>query len=61
MKAARSPMALLWGRFWGSVFRVNGSGNITAIGIISGIAGTSSVVFTDIYHSYLALLGDLNY
>ncbi len=45
----------------GSVFRVNTNGTILAVGVISGIKGTSSLVFTDLYHTYVALPGDLNY
>lgn len=44
----------------GSVFRVNSSGNIIAVGVVSG-KFNDSVVFTDIWHTYLALPGDLNY
>jgi hypothetical protein len=45
----------------GSVFRENASGNIIAVGVLSGFAGDSSAVFTDLYHTYLALPGDVNY
>ncbi len=45
----------------GSVFRVNTNGTILAVGVVSGIKGTSSLVFTDLYHTYVALPGDLNY
>lgn len=44
----------------GSVFRVDGSGGIIAVGVHSGKIGDSTAAFTDIYHSFLALPGDVN-
>jgi hypothetical protein len=45
----------------GSVFRLDTSGNVIALGTLSGRAGDSSAVFTELYDSWLALPGDLNY
>jgi hypothetical protein len=44
----------------GSVFRVNSSGNIIAVGVESGRVGDSKLIFTDIYHAFLGLPGDVN-
>lgn len=43
----------------GSVFRVNSSG-VTAVGVVSGKVGDSKLIFTDIYHAFLGLAGDVN-